>query len=65
MKRNRLEDQIGKEEMGNLRESRQLYVLSNGGDLSGVAFGDYVVEMVLEGFFVGGELGYAFGEVDG
>lgn len=51
--------------MGVLREFWQLDVLRDGRDFSCVAFGDYVVEMVLESFFVGGELGYALGEVDG
>ena len=41
-----------------------MYVLRDGRDLSCVTFGDYVVEVVLESFFVGGELGHALGEVD-
>ena len=48
-----------------LREFWQLYIFRDGPDLSCVAFSDYVVEMVLESFFVGSELGYALGEVDG
>ena len=47
-----------------LREFWQLYVLRDGRDLSCVAFGDYVVEMVFKRFFVGRELGLALGEVD-
>ncbi len=54
----------GREEKDILREIWQLYVLRDGQDLSCVTFGDYVVEMVLESFFVGGELGHALGEVD-
>ena len=64
LRRNGLGDNRGREEMGILREFWQVYVLRKGGDLSCVAFGDYVVEMVLESFFVGGELGHALGEVD-
>ena len=60
-----LEDRGAREEWNILREIWQLYVLRDGRDLSCVTFSDYVVEMVLESFFVGSELGYALGEVDG
>ena len=59
-----LEDNRDREEIKILREFWQLYILRDGRDLSCVTFGDYVVEMVLESFFVGGELGHALGEVD-
>ena len=65
MQRKGLEDNRGREEKNILREFWQLYVLRDGRDFSCVAFCDYVVEMVLESFFVGCELGYALGEVDG
>lgn len=60
-----LGDNRGREERDILREFWQLYVLRDGCDLSCVTFADYVVEMVLESFFVGRELGHALGEVDG
>ncbi len=41
-----------------------MYVLRDGHDLSCVTFSDYVVEVVLESFFVGSELRHALGEVD-
>ena len=64
LQRRGLEDNRDREERDILREFRQLYVLRNGYDSSCVTFGDYVVEVVLESFFVGGELGHALGEVD-
>ena len=59
-----LEDNRDREEIKILREFWQLYILRDGRDLSCVTFGDYVVEMVLESFSVGGELGHVLGEVD-
>ena len=64
LQREALKDNRDREERDILREFRQLYILKNGYDLSCVTFGDYVVEVVLESFFVGGELGHALGEVD-
>ena len=64
MQRKSLDDTRGREERDILRECWQLHVLRDGRDLSCVTLSDYVVEVVLESFFVGGELGHALGEVD-